>query len=226
LWKALEDAKKKKPLVVSMGNVAASGGYYIACGADKIFADPMTITGSIGVFATLPNFKGFTDDIGIKAEHVMTHKNAMGYSPFESISPGFHKSALEGIEHVYDTFKQRVADGRNLSLDEVEKIAQGRVWTGVQAKENGLVDALGGLNDALEAAADLAEIDEYNLTSYPKIEADFDDIFGLMNPFSTLKAEIKSALPKEFSLFVEASKLNNNKAHRIQTRVPYLLDIK
>ena len=226
LWKALEDAKKKKPLVVSMGNVAASGGYYIACGADKIFADPMTITGSIGVFATLPNFKGFTDDIGIKAEHVMTHKNAMGYSPFESISPGFHKSALEGIEHVYNTFKQRVADGRNLSLDEVEKIAQGRVWTGVQAKENGLVDVLGGLNDALEAAADLAEIDEYNLTSYPKIEADFDDIFGLMNPFSTLKAEIKSALPKEFSLFVEASKLNNNKAHRIQTRVPYLLDIK
>ena len=118
-----------------MGNVAASGGYYIACNADTIFADPMTVTGSIGVFATIPNVKGFTDDIGIKAEHVMTHKNAVGYSPFESISPGFRKSALESIEHVYDTFKQRVADGRNLSLEEVEALAQGRVWTGLQAKK-------------------------------------------------------------------------------------------
>ena len=205
LWNALEDAKKKKPLVVSMGNVAASGGYYIACNADTIFADPMTVTGSIGVFATIPNVKGFTDDIGIKAEHVMTHKNAVGYSPFEPISSGFRKSALEGIEHVYDTFKQRVADGRNLSLEEVEALAQGRVWTGSQAKENGLVDELGGLGEAIEAAAVLAEIEEYNLTSYPKVETDFDDIFALMSPFAAIETQIKSALPREFSAFIEAS---------------------
>ena len=226
LWNALEDAKKKKPLVVSMGNVAASGGYYIACNADTIFADPMTITGSIGVFATIPNVKGFTDDIGIKAEHVMTHKNAVGYSPFEPISPGFRKSALEGIEHVYDTFKQRVADGRNLSLEEVEALAQGRVWTGLQAKENGLVDELGGLGAAIEAAAVLAEIEEYNLTSYPKVETDFDDIFALMSPFAAIKTQIKSALPREFSAFIEASTSEKNQVPRIQARIPFSLDIR
>ncbi len=226
LWNALEEAKKKKPLVVSMGNVAASGGYYIACNADTIFADPMTITGSIGVFATIPNVKGFTDDIGIKAEHVMTHKNAVGYSPFEPISPGFRKSALEGIEHVYDTFKQRVADGRNLSLEEVEALAQGRVWTGLQAKENGLVDELGGLGAAIEAAAVLAEIEEYNLTSYPKVETDFDDIFALMSPFAAIETQIKSVLPREFSAFIEASTSEKNQAPRIQARIPFSLDIR
>ena len=226
LWNALEDAKKKKPLVVSMGNVAASGGYYIACNANTIFADPMTVTGSIGVFATIPNIKGFTDDIGIKAEHVMTHKNAVGYSPFEPISPGFRKSALEGIEHVYDTFKQRVADGRNLSLEEVEALAQGRVWTGLQAKENGLVDELGGLGAAIEAAAVLAEIEEYNLTSYPKIETDFDDIFALMSPFAAIETQIKSVLPREFSTFIEASTSEKNQAPRIQARIPFSLDIR
>ena len=226
LWNALEDAKKKKPLVVSMGNVAASGGYYIACNANTIFADPMTVTGSIGVFATIPNIKGFTDDIGIKAEHVMTHKNAVGYSPFEPISPGFRKSALEGIENVYDTFKQRVADGRNLSLEEVEALAQGRVWTGLQAKENGLVDELGGLGAAIEAAAVLAEIEEYNLTSYPKVETDFDDIFALMSPFAAIETQIKSVLPREFSTFIEASTSEKNQAPRIQVRIPFSLDIR
>ena len=226
LWNALEDAKKKKPLIVSMGNVAASGGYYIACNANTIFADPMTVTGSIGVFATIPNIKGFTDDIGIKAEHVMTHKNAVGYSPFEPISPGFRKSALEGIEHVYDTFKQRVADGRNLSLEEVEALAQGRVWTGLQAKENGLVDELGGLGAAIEAAAVLAEIEEYNLTSYPKVETDFDDIFALMSPFAAIETQIKSVLPREFSTFIEASTSEKNQAPRIQARIPFSLDIR
>ena len=226
LWNALEDAKKKKPLVVSMGNVAASGGYYIACNADTIFADPMTVTGSIGVFATIPNVKGFTDDIGIKAEHVMTHKNAVGYSPFEPISPGFRKSALESIEHVYDTFKQRVADGRNLSLEEVEALAQGRVWTGLQAKKNGLVDELGGLGAAIEAAAVLAEIEEYNLTSYPKVETDFDDIFALMSPFTAIETQIKSLLPREFSAFIEASISGKNQVPRIQARIPFSLDIR
>ena len=226
LWNALEDAKKKKTLVVSMGNVAASGGYYIACNANTIFADPMTVTGSIGVFATIPNIKGFTDDIGIKAEHVMTHENAVGYSPFEPISPGFRKSALESIEHVYDTFKQRVADGRNLSLEEVEALAQGRVWTGLQAKENGLVDELGGLGAAIEAAAVLAEIEEYNLTSYPKIETDFDDIFALMSPFAAIETQIKSVLPREFSTFIESSTSEKNQAPRIQARIPFSLDIR
>jgi protease-4 len=226
LWRALEDAKKKKPFVVSMGNVAASGGYYIASGADKVFADPLTITGSIGVFATLPNFKGFTDQIGINAEHVMTHKNALGYSPFESLSDGFRKSTRQSIEHVYETFKKRVSEGRGLSLSAVEEIAQGRVWTGVQAKENGLIDELGGLNQAIEAAAELAEIDSYNITSYPKVETDIDDIFGLINPLGSVKNKIKSSLPKELKTFLEASKSQEIKTPRIQAEIPFTLDIK
>ena len=226
LWRALEDAKKKKPLVVSMGNVAASGGYYIASGADKVFADPLTITGSIGVFATLPNFKGFTDQIGINAEHVMTHKNALGYSPFESLSDGFRKSTRRSIEHVYETFKKRVSEGRGLSLSAVEEIAQGRVWTGVQAKENGLIDELGGLNQAIKVAAELAEIDSYNLTSYPKVETDIDDIFGLMNPLGSVKNKIKSSLPKELKTFLEASKSQEIKTPRIQAEIPFTLEIK
>ncbi len=225
LWRALEDAKKKKPLVVSMGNVAASGGYYIASGADKIFADPMTITGSIGVFAVLPNLKGFTDQIGINAEHVMTHKNAMGYSPFESLSDGFRESTRQNIEYVYETFKKRVSEGRGLSLSAVEEIAQGRVWTGVQAKENGLIDELGGLNEALVAAAKLAGIDDNNLTSYPKVETDIDDIFGLMNPLGSVKNKIKSSLPKELKIFLEASKSEEIQTSRIQAEIPFTLDI-
>ena len=209
-----------------MGNVAASGGYYIASGADKVFADPLTITGSIGVFATLPNFKGFTDQIGINAEHVMTHKNALGYSPFESLSDGFRKSTRQSIEHVYETFKKRVSEGRGLSLSAVEEIAQGRVWTGVQAKENGLIDELGGLNQAIEAAAELAEIDSYNITSYPKVETDIDDIFGLINPLGSVKNKIKSSLPKELKTFLEASKSQEIKTPRIQAEIPFTLDIK
>ncbi|MGB2305056.1 MAG: signal peptide peptidase SppA [Flavobacteriaceae bacterium] len=226
LWRALEDAKKKKPLVVSMGNVAASGGYYISSGADKVFADPLTITGSIGVFATLPNFKGFTDQIGINAEHVMTHKNALGYSPFESLSDGFRKSTRKSIKHVYETFKKRVSEGRGLPLSAVEEIAQGRVWTGVQAKENGLIDELGGLNQAIEAAAELAEIDSYNLTSYPKVETDIDDLFGLMNPLGLVKNKIKSSLPKELKTFLEASISQEIQTPRIQAEIPFTLDIK
>ena len=111
IWKALVKAKKEKPLVVSMGNVAASGGYYLAVAGDEIYANDMTITGSIGVFATVPNIRGFTDDVGINVQHVETHKNALGYSVFEAPSGDFRASIKEGIEHVYATFKQRVADG-------------------------------------------------------------------------------------------------------------------
>ncbi len=226
LWKTLENAKKEKPLVVSMGNVAASGGYYIACGADKIFADPMTITGSIGVFATLPNVKQFTDGIGINAEYVMSHKYAMGYSPFEPISDGFRKSITKGIEEVYNTFKQRVAQGRNLSLDEVEDIAQGRVWTGTQAKENGLIDELGGLNEALEEAAKLAEIGAYNIVSYPNVETDFEDVFSFLVPFSSIETSIDAALPKQLTTFLKEMKLEKSEEPKIQMRVPFSFDIK
>ena len=166
--------KGKKPLVVSMGNVAASGGYYISSLADRIFADPMTITGSIGVLAAFPNIRGMTNRIGINAEQVTTHKNAMGYSPFEPLSEGFEKSTISAIEKVYHTFKSRVSEGRSLSMEIVEEIAQGRVWSGKNAVEIGLVDTLGGLQEAITGAAELAKIDKYNLVDYPKYDDDFE----------------------------------------------------
>ena len=225
IWNALIEAKKEKPLVVSMGNVAASGGYYLAVAGDEIYANDMTITGSIGVFATVPNVEGFTSSIGINVQHVETHKNALGYSVFQSPEGDFRASIKEGIEYVYDTFKQRVADGRGLSLEAVEAIAQGRVWTGKQALENGLVDGLGGMDQAFAAAARLAEIEEYNLISYPKIEPEFEDFISVMGPFSRIEEELLANYPKEINLFLTSLSGQENRA-KVQLRLPYAVEIK
>ena len=198
-----------------MGNVAASGGYYISSLADRIFADPMTITGSIGVLAAFPNIRGMTDKIGINAEHVTTHKNAMGYSVFESISKGFKKSTTYSIEKIYYTFKSRVAEGRSLSMETVEEIAQGRVWSGKDAVKNGLVDTLGGLQEAIKSAAKLAELDKYNLVDYPKYEEDFESM--ILGAFSQAQSKFfQNPLEKYTSEFIELSLMEG-----IQTRIPY-----
>lgn len=224
LWNALEKAKAKKPVVVSMGNVAASGGYYIACNADEVFANPMTITGSIGVFATVPNLKGFTDDIGINAEQVITHKNAMGYSAFEEPSETFRATTKEGIEYVYNTFKDRVARGRSLSLEQVEAIAQGRVWSGNQAVENGLVDQLGDVNAAIAAAARLAEIEEFRIRTYPKIEPELEDFLGFGGPFGSLETQLLGGLPETLVQFLH--QIQSKEKVQFQTQLPYALDIR
>ncbi len=225
IWNALMKAKAKKPLVVSMGNVAASGGYYLAAAGDEIYANDLTITGSIGVFATLPNAKQFTESIGINAQHVLTHKNALGFSLFESPSDDFRASIKEGIEHVYDTFKARVAEGRDMSLEEVEAIAQGRVWTGKQAFENGLVDGLGGFEQALEAAARLAKLEEYNLISYPMIEPEFDDFLSVMGPFGSIEEQLMENYPKEMQAFL-TTLINKTERPNIEIRLPYTVEIK
>ena len=181
LWQTINEVKKQKPVLVSMGNVAASGGYYIAAGANQIFADPMSITGSIGVFASLPNASGLIQNVGINAETVETHPNAMGYSIFQPLSPAFEAQTKKSIEKTYSTFKQRVADGRKLSEETVEELAQGRVWTGKQALENGLIDSLGGLQATIQAAAKLANIENYNVMDYPKFEDDLTAILSDMN---------------------------------------------
>jgi protease-4 len=181
LWQTINEIKKKKPVLVSMGNVAASGGYYIAAGANQIFADPMSITGSIGVFASLPNASGLIQNMGINAETVETHPNAMGYSIFQPLSPAFEAQTKKSIEKTYSTFKQRVADGRKLSEETVEELSQGRVWTGKQALENGLIDSLGGLQATIQAAAKLANIENYNVMDYPKFDDDLTAILSDMN---------------------------------------------
>lgn len=187
IWHATEKLKKEKPFIVSMGNVAASGGYYIAAGADKIFADPLTITGSIGVFATLPNASGLIKNLGIHSESIETHKNALGYSPFHPLTDGYRSQIKKGIEKTYDTFKERVIQGRSLSPAAVEKIAQGRVWTGRQALEVGLVDSLGGLEEAINAAAKAAGILEFNELEYPQFEENLESMIQGITP--SLKIE-------------------------------------
>ena len=187
IWRELELAKKEKPVVVSMSNVAASGGYYIAANANKIFAEPTTITGSIGVFGTIPNINQLAKDIGINAEQVSTN-NSANYSVFEPMSKKFYDVTKEGVERVYTTFLTRVAQGRNMTMEEVDKIAQGRVWTAKQAVKIGLVDELGGLNDAVKAAAKLAEIDSYRIRNYPSYNKDLKDAFKI-SPFGKINKE-------------------------------------
>jgi len=192
IWREIELTKQVKPVVVSMGDLAASGGYYIAANADKIFSEPTTITGSIGVFGTLPNLKNLADDLGINAEQVVTNKNAVTYSIFEPLSTSQHDFIKEGVVDVYSLFTHRVATGRKLTAEAVEAIAQGRVWTGTDALEIGLVDELGGLDKALQYAAEAAEIEDYKIREYPVFKKDLDKMlqdFGLAKAKETILME-------------------------------------
>ena len=178
IWREIEITKKEKPVIVSMGNLAASGGYYIACNANKIFAEASTITGSIGVFGVLPNLTQVTKKYGINTELVETHENASGYSLFKPLDDNFRAFTQEGVETIYKTFVTRVATGRKMTFDQVDAIAQGRVWTGADALKLGLVDKIGGLDDALNYASKLVKITEYSTVDYPKYEKDLADLFG------------------------------------------------
>ena len=194
IWNELIELKKEKPVVVSMGNVAASGGYYLSTVADKVFANDFTITGSIGVFAMVPNIAEFSKGIGINAEQVETNKNSIFYTPFEKPTQKFQLDVKKNIENIYEMFKKRVSDGRNISMDEVEALAQGRVWSGEQALKNGLANEEGDIKDAINAAAELANLgNDFNITSYPKIEPEINDILSVMIPFNSSISEFLNA---------------------------------
>ena len=223
IWEEIEHLRETKKVVVSMGNVAASGGYYIAANAHEIVAEPTTITGSIGVWGVLPNVNRLSNRWGINAEQVTTNKQALQYSPFEPLPNNTRSEIKAGINQIYQTFLTRGADGRNMTKDEVHKIAQGRVWSGVEAKAIGLVDHLGGLDLALERAAALAEIEDYRLTTYPKFDDDLDSILeGLLGgPFG----KIKTQLPPEISLWIRGVEALKNPANQLQARLPYTLNV-
>ena len=219
--------KAVKPVVVSYGDVAASGGYYISVASDKIFAEPTTITGSIGVFGTIPNAHELATDIGINAEQVGTNKNSLDYSIFEPMSDAFRAQVKEGIEEVYTTFINHVADGRAMTPEAVDAVAQGRVWSGVEAVEVGLVDELGGLDDAITAAAQLAELEEYGIRKYPRYKSEFE---RLMGDLSSAKSTFISSMVKEelgdetFEALQSLKSMTEQKG--IQARMPYQLNIK
>ncbi|KAF2341669.1 signal peptide peptidase SppA [Flavobacterium tistrianum] len=224
IWREIEITKKVKPVVVSMGNYAASGGYYIACNANKIFAENNTITGSIGVFGMLPNFSPLANKLGINSEQVKTHENSANYSPFLPVDEKFKAFTLEGVEKIYNTFVTHVAEGRKMTFAQVDSIAQGRVWSGTEALKIGLVDKIGGLNDAIAEAAKIAKVKKYSTQNYPEYEKTLNDLLGNL-PFAKSKeAFIKEEIGEENYLLIEQVK-KFQKQKGIQAILPYGINI-
>tara|TARA_R110001583_G_scaffold38171_8_gene123454 strand:+ start:4706 stop:6397 length:1692 start_codon:yes stop_codon:yes gene_type:complete len=227
IWREVALTKKVKPVIVSMGNVAASGGYYIAAGADKIFAEPTTITGSIGVFGTVPNLTELADNIGINAEQVGTNKNAVEYSLFEPMQESFKNQIQESIEDTYQTFLQRVSEGRNMTMAQVDSVAQGRVWSGTEALQIGLVDELGNLDDAISAAAEIASLQSYGVKKFPKYKSGFERFMEDLEGASVQLKEnlVKNEIGDEAYLILKELK-SFKEQKGIQARMPFALDIK
>lgn len=228
IWREVELAKKKKPVVVSMGNYAASGGYYISCGANRIFAEPGTITGSIGVFGVLPNLTELSGRVGIHTEQVKTHSNASGYSVFTPLQPATRDIIQQSVENIYKTFVNRVAAGRKMSFEQVDAIAQGRVWTGAEALEKGLVDELGGLDDAVKYAAKLAKIKTYRTVDFPEYEIDFEKIFANLTgmPFAKTKEDfIKEEVGEQNYQIIERLR-RVSQLRGVQAIMPYEITIR
>lgn len=227
IWREVELTKKEKPVIVSMGNVAASGGYYIACGADKIFAEPNTITGSIGVFGILPNLTPLARKVGINAETVSTHKNSADYSLFRPLDDNLRGFLQEDVERIYTTFVNRVAAGRKMKFEQVDNIAQGRVYSGLEAKQIGLVDEIGGLSAAIKYAAKVAELDDYKTRSYPEYEKNFQDLLAELGfPFGKSAAEqLKAELGEENYMILERIKQISSRSG-IQAVMPYEIKIR
>ncbi|MFT3993635.1 MAG: signal peptide peptidase SppA [Dysgonomonas sp.] len=223
IWKAVTDLKIKKPIVISMGDVAASGGYYISCNASKIFAQPNTITGSIGIFGMFPNVEGLTKKIGLSYDNVKTNK----FSDFGDVTRPMRedeKVLLQGyIERGYDLFLTRCSDGRGIAKDSLNNIAQGRVWTGNQALKIGLVDAIGGIDDAIAEAAKLAELSDYSLASYPK-KVDFFESLLSDQKDQVATRVMKEYLGTDYEYFKKIKEIKEQDF--IQARMPYDFEMK
>lgn len=223
IWREIELTKKVKPIVVSMGNYAASGGYYIACNANKIFAEANTITGSIGVFGMLPNFTQAANKIGINTEIVKTHENAPGFSPFRPLDATTRAFAQEGVEKIYSIFVNRVSAGRKMTFEQVDAIGQGRVWSGSDAIKIGLVDKIGGMDEAIKEAARLGKTTKYRTQNYPEFEKKFEDILARFGLAQSKESIIKEQLGNENYIILQRIKqLTNQKG--VQARMNY--DIK
>ncbi|NMH27476.1 signal peptide peptidase SppA [Flavobacterium silvaticum] len=224
IWREIELTKKKLPVVVSMGNYAASGGYYISCNANKIFAEKSTITGSIGVFGTLPNVTPLATKIGITTEQVKTHQNAAGYSPFRPLDDNYRAVVLDEIERIYKDFTTKVAKGRNMNVAAVDSIGQGRVWTGEQALKIGLVDKIGGMDDAIKEAAALGKTNDYRTVDYPEYDKKFEDMFANFPFGQSREAFIKEEIGNEnYQTLQKIQAITRRKG--IQAAMPFTIDI-
>ena len=223
IWREVILAEKVKPVVVSMGDYAASGGYYISCGAKSIFANPTTITGSIGVFGTIPNLSGLlSDKIGITFDNVSTNAHSEMPTTTRKMTP-FEANLMQSyVESTYNTFLSHVAEGRNKTVSSVDSIGQGRVWSGNNGVEHGLVDKIGGLKDALKKAAELAGLEHYRIKELPKQKDTFQE---LMKSFSTKMQNriFQSKLGDTYYLWENLSR--ESRLNGVYARLPYNLVI-
>jgi signal peptide peptidase sppA, 67K type len=224
MWHQIMELKKVKPVVVSMGGYAASGGYYMSVPANWIVAEPTTITGSIGIFGMFPDFSGLASEkLGIKFDEVKTNKNGTFGSTMRPLTPDEMRMLQVYIDRGYTTFKNRVAQGRNLTMVQVEAIAQGHVYTGEDALKIKLVDELGGLDKAVKKAAQLAKIENYHTVSYPSPVNWFDQIFGENVQDNYLNEQLYTSLGVFYQPFSILRTINQQSA--IQARLPYIINI-
>ncbi|MDP4239889.1 MAG: signal peptide peptidase SppA [Bacteroidota bacterium] len=220
---ALKLLKAKKPVVVSMGDYAASGGYYIACMADKIVAQPNTITGSIGIFGVIPNISGLNEKLGISYDGVKTNKMSDAISVTRKFTPEERDLMQNYVNRGYELFVKRCAEGRKMKVEQIKAIAEGRVWTGEDALKLGLVDRIGGLNDAIRLAVEKAKLANYNISEYPEKE-DFTTKF-MKNFSKDIETRfMKSQLGDQYNLFQQVKNLET--LNGIQARLPYDLIIR
>jgi protease IV len=221
IWRELSLAKKEKPVVVSFGDVAASGGYYISCAADSIFALPTTITGSIGVFGIIPNMQAFFNNkLGITFDGVKTAPYADAGSVHRPMSEKEKQIVQTNVDLIYSQFKQRVADGRKKDTAYVDSIAQGRVWTGLRAKDIGLIDRFGGIEDAIKSAATMAKLTDYRVAEYPEPKNIFDRLFGKEDPLSYNDKLKKELGAENYTLYLEMKRVKEM-SNTVQARLPF-----
>lgn len=215
------------PVVTTMGDVAASGGYYIACFSDSILAEPNTLTGSIGVFGILPNMQElFNDKLGIYFDSVKTNTYATSFDPAFKLNSDEFNILQQGVEQTYDRFLSLVAEGRGMSKEQVHEVAQGRVWTGQKAQELGLVDKMGGLDEAIDIAASLADIETYRLLEYPKVKDPFEQLINqLMGKDDDVirSAFLKKEFGEHYGLYQYMKNMRELKGP--QARLPFYLEI-
>lgn len=222
IWREVVLTKKVKPVIVSMGNMAASGGYYIACEADSIVAQPNTITGSIGVFGLFFNMKGLINKIGLSVDTVKTARHSDIFSSFRSVTPPESLVIQKEIEHIYDDFIKRVAKGRKLNPAAVDSIAQGRVWSGLDAKRIGLVDVMGGLETAIAIAAKKAQLKKYRIMELPFEENPIDKILADLSGDQEDEA-MEKALGEAYPYYRHFITLRKMKHY--QTRLPFQITL-
>ncbi|HYC40349.1 MAG TPA: signal peptide peptidase SppA [Chitinophagaceae bacterium] len=226
IWRELSLAQKEKPVVVSFGDVAASGGYYIACAADSIFADPSTLTGSIGVFGIIPNMeKFFRNKLGVTFDGVKTGPLADVGTPSRAMTEREKQLVQQEIDRIYAQFRQRVAEGRKKDTAYVETIAQGRVWTGTRAREIGLIDRFGGLQEAIDCAARMGKISSVNLREMPERENILDKLFKKASPLD-LRTVIREQAGEENYRLLEELRAIRELCNSPQTRLPFQFRIR